>query len=386
MKNLKVNRIKILRDQYKARHAENKKKKYIVTAKAYFIGGGFALALVACILAIVLIKPQSVQTQGAVSTPGATQSAAAAQPSGSQSPQQSTAPSPSPAPSQSQPPAPPPDLKQGDENEAVKELQERLMELDYLDIDEPTKHFGPATEFALELFQRQHKLQIDGICGGETRTTLFSDKAKPYTMLEGAKGNDIEAFQKRLKELGYMKKITAYYGKETVAAVKAFQKTNKLKVDGKAGEKTLNLIYSSKAKGPVTIVATVGRNVDKFIAFAKKQLGRRYILGTEGPKTFDCSGLVYYALTHNGIKTGRLNAAGYSGESKWRKISSMNNLKKGDLLFFKTNGKRVGHTGIYIGNGEMIDASSSNGKVVRRSCFTSFWKSHFVVARRPWKW
>jgi len=62
----------------------------------------------------------------------------------------------------------------------------------------------------------------------------------------------------------------------------------------------------------------------------------------------------------------------------------MDNLQIGDILFFSTNGKKVGHTGIYIGNGEMIDASSSNGKVVRRSCTTTFWQNHFVVARRPW--
>lgn len=59
------------------------------------------------------------------------------------------------------------------------------------------------------------------------------------------------------------------------------------------------------------------------------------------------------------------------------------NLQKGDILFFSTNGKKVGHPGIYIGNGEMIDASSSNGKVVKRSCVSSFWKANFVVARRP---
>ena len=62
----------------------------------------------------------------------------------------------------------------------------------------------------------------------------------------------------------------------------------------------------------------------------------------------------------------------------------MSDLQIGDLLFFSTNGKAVGHTGIYIGGGEMIDASSSNGKVVQRSCFTSFWEANFVVARRPW--
>jgi cell wall-associated NlpC family hydrolase len=408
MKKFKINRVKNIREEYKARHAAAKesggkkaakgiqgvvrlgKLKLRFTSRTLFIGGGAMLVLIAAILLLVLIKPQTVTAQGAAasSTPSVSQSAPAVQPGSSPGATESVAPTESPteSPVPSEKPPEAPVLKDGDENEDVKILQQRLMDLNYLDIDEPTARFGPQTKYALELFQRQHKLQIDGICGGETRTILFSDQAKPYTMLEGAFGTDIGAFQKRLKELGYMKKITNYYGSETIAAVKAFQKTNKLTVDGKAGQHTLDLIYSSKAKGPVTIKATVGRNVDKFIAFVKKQLGHHYILGTEGPKTFDCSGLVYYTLTHNGVKTGRLNAAGYSGESRWKKISSMSKLKKGDILFFQTNGKRVGHTGIYIGGGEMIDASSANGRVVRRSCTTSFWRSHFVVARRPWKW
>lgn len=78
-----------------------------------------------------------------------------------------------------------------------------------------------------------------------------------------------------------------------------------------------------------------------------------------------------------------MQTPGYSQVDDWEKISSMDDLQVGDVLF-STNGKAVGHTGIHIGNGEMIDASSSNGKVVQRSCFTSFWEANFVVARRPW--
>ena len=65
-------------------------------------------------------------------------------------------------------------------------------------------------------------------------------------------------------------------------------------------------------------------------------------------------------------------------------ISSMSDLKRGDLLFFTDDdaGGVVTHTGIYIGGNTMIDASSSNGKVVKRSCTTSYWTRNFVCARR----
>jgi cell wall-associated NlpC family hydrolase len=71
--------------------------------------------------------------------------------------------------------------------------------------------------------------------------------------------------------------------------------------------------------------------------------------------------------------------------SDWKKISSMGDLEKGDLIFFWNSAKtKVGHVGIYIGGGRMIDASSGNGKVVKRSCTTSYWKKMFVCGRRPW--
>lgn len=274
-------------------------------------------------------------------------------------------------------------LKQGEDSDRVRDLQTRLMELRYLDLDEPTAHFGPATNYAVQLFQRQHELQIDGIAGAQTQEMIFGEAAKPYTLSEGARGSDVDGFQRRLKQLGYLKTVDGQYGKDTVKAVQEFQKRNGLKVDGKAGEQTFDMIYSSNAKGPVPTAYGTGGSVDKLIAAAKAALGKRYVLGSEGPNSYDCSGLVYHCLVKAGVKTGRLNAAGFSQVDKWKKIS-YSAIKRGDLLFFSTNGKRVGHTGIYLGGGEMIDASSSNGKVVRRSINTAFWKRNFVNARRPW--
>jgi len=84
------------------------------------------------------------------------------------------------------------------------------------------------------------------------------------------------------------------------------------------------------------------------------------------------------------VYTRRLNAAGLSKTSSWKKITDLSDVQRGDLLFFKSDDSNsIGHVGIYIGGGEMIDASSANGKVVRRSAKTSYWRRNFVVARRP---
>jgi peptidoglycan hydrolase-like protein with peptidoglycan-binding domain len=64
-------------------------------------------------------------------------------------------------------PSPTPDvlLKSGVESEKVYELQQRLGELGYLKIEEYTEKYGPATERAVRLFQRQNGLEEDGIAG-----------------------------------------------------------------------------------------------------------------------------------------------------------------------------------------------------------------------------
>ncbi len=283
-------------------------------------------------------------------------------------------------------PTPDPTLKPGDENERVQALQERLMELNYLALDESTLLYGPATKYGVELFQRQHGLQQDGIAGPEMLALVFSNDAQPYSLLEGTSGADVTSMQQQLADLGYMSKVTGYYGSETAEAVKAFQERNNLTVDGKTGEQTLDLIYSPEAVPSETKVKSERRraNIREMIKVAEKQLGKKYILGTSGTSTFDCSGLVYYCLKQAGSSRGRYNAAGYSKVDDWKAITSMDDLQIGDLLFFSTNGKKVGHTGIYVGNGMMIDASSSHGEVIKRSCTSSFWTRNFVIARRPW--
>ena len=301
-------------------------------------------------------------------------------------------------------PSPTPEVRieKGAEGEDVMALQKRLMELNYLAIDEPTSYFGKATKAAVMLFQRQHELQQDGICGADTIALIYSEDAKPYVMYEGAEGDDIQSFQEQLVELGYLEsnQVTGYYGTDTVEAVTKFQQRNHLGKDGKAGEKTLEAINSPDARVSYTreqeIIAEKKKQaalarassaegrIDKLINAAKKQLGDPYILGKSGPDTFDCSGLVVYCLRSANVYTRRLNAAGLSKTTSWTKVSSLDNVKRGDLLFFKSDDSSgIGHVGIYIGGGEMIDASSANGKVVRRGAKTSYWRRNFVVARRP---
>ena len=319
-------------------------------------------------------------------------------------------------------------LKKHDASSDVTELQKRLIELGYLEIDEPTDYYGSSTEYAVTLFQRQHGLETDGIAGAQTLALLYSKDAQKYTLKEGAEGRDVKMLQEQLVDLGYLdsSEVDSVYGEVTQAAVKAFQKRNKLTADGKAGEKTLAVLYSDDAKMSEEMTAKVKaeeeaaakkakeeeekadkkakeesakerkarkeaeakaareKKIDKFIKAAQSKIGCEYVLGDKGPNTFDCSGFVWYCLKQAGVSTTRLNAAGYSKKSGWKEIKKLSECQRGDILFFKSdNSKSVSHTGIYLGNGVMIDASSGNGKVVKRS-LSAYWKRNFVNARRPW--
>ena len=451
--------------------------------------------------------------------------------------------------------------QKGSDGDAVATIQERLMELGYMDSDEPTTHFGPLTEEAVQAFQRHNELETDGILAEETYTLLFSDTAKAYVMQLGDKGEDVESVQTRLYELGYLtkksdvdgsfgdgtsaavlefqksnklsadgkvgnktlntlfsdgpvskfysigdssdeikaiqerlKKLgyfsgkcdgqftkataaavrdfqgdnglsvdgnvgpatkslllsanatdkvvklgdsgadvikvqnyliklkymksganTGYYGEVTETAVKSFQKRNGLSQDGKVGTSTMKLLSSSKAKKAATAkpkatatpkpakatptpkpgktasptktatptVSPKLTGADKLIATAEKYLGIKYVSGGKKPSTgFDCSGFVYYCLNEAGIKQSYMTSIQWRSCSKYQKITSLSQIKKGDILVFSGSTMAKGHVGIAMSSSKMIDASSSNGKIRTTSVTSSYWKTHFLMAYR----
>lgn len=311
------------------------------------------------------------------------------------------------APGTEVPSVTPEPLMKGDRGERVLKLQETLMDLGYLSLEEPTDYFGSGTEYALELFQRQHGLEQDGVAGTQTQAILFGDDPQPYVIMEGAEGRDVKMLQEQLCDLGYLDEddVDRIYGPTTISAVMAFQDRNDLRDDGKAGEKTLAKLFSDSARATREVEKAMEEEeerrkkeaeedaeenrkeerISKFIKVAKSKIGCEYILGDRGPDTFDCSGFLHYCLRQAGISVKRLNAAGYSDKSSWKEIKDIDDLEKGDLIFFRSDeSSRVSHCGIYIGSGTMIDASSANGEVVKRS-LSSYWKRNFVNARRPWE-
>ncbi len=435
-------------------------------------------------------------------------------------------------------------IKSGVKNSTVTVIQKRLMELDYLEIDEPTDEFGEPLQFAIELFQRKNKLPITGEVDAKTYELLLSDGAKTYTVSLGAEGTDVQQLQERLYELGYIDKASGYFGTDTDTAVKEFQKRNGLYDDGNVGKQTREILYSANAVpmsfylgdenseilqykqrlyelgyltakpsgkydndtvlavkrfqenngliadgfiGPVTkdllmsadatenaldigdsgddvtkvqtylkklgylkgvtgyfgsdthnaVLNFQSRNglgkdgkvgsqtiakllspnakewtggsgsgsngnnsggssnsgggnnsggdnggsyvspsVERLISVAKSKLGSRYVYGAKGPNTFDCSGFVYWVLKNSGVRQGYMTSGGWAGNGRYRRISSMSSIKRGDIITYN------GHVGIALGGNQMIDASSSQGRVRITNITSSYWTRNFVCAFR----
>jgi len=324
-------------------------------------------------------------------------------------------------------------LKQDDNYPSVMNLQLRLMELGYLDSDEPTTQYGRATAAAVSLYQRTLNYEMNGVADSALQEHLFSSDAEPYEMKLGDTGSDVESMQSRLSELGYYEdKESGFFGVATETAVKAFQKKNAVSVDGVFHNEDRELLFSPDAKPAIDPTPTpsptpkptkkpatktpkpssssggsssdsskttpkptnppskedndsynASYSADGIVSVAKAKLGKPYVWSEEGPNSFDCSGLVYYCLRTCGVKVSRYNAKSFSQNSSWENIKDRGDLRKGDLVFFKSDSSSsVNHTGIYIGSNKFIHASSSAGEVITSNITTSYWTRNFVNGRR----
>ncbi|CAM5675597.1 NlpC/P60 domain-containing protein OS=Streptomyces tendae OX=1932 GN=GUR47_11790 PE=3 SV=1 [Streptomyces tendae] len=99
-------------------------------------------------------------------------------------------------------------------------------------------------------------------------------------------------------------------------------------------------------------------------AAAQGKIGTPYVYGAAGPSSFDCSGLTSWAYAQAGVGIPRTSQAQANYGTR---ISSMNDLQVGDLVFFFSD---LHHVGLYAGNGQVLHAPRTGTNVRYESMST----------------
>ncbi len=118
----------------------------------------------------------------------------------------------------------------------------------------------------------------------------------------------------------------------------------------------------------------------QLVSTADRFIGIPYKWGGESAKSgFDCSGLTMAVYKLNGLKLPRNSRSQFKAGRPVKKEE----LQKGDLVFFATNGgKRITHVGIYTGNNSFIHAPQTGKRIKNASLDNSYFKQRYRGGRR----
>ncbi len=104
------------------------------------------------------------------------------------------------------------------------------------------------------------------------------------------------------------------------------------------------------------------------------RIGIPYVYGSQGPNTYDCSGLVWSVFKEAGVDLERTSAA--TMWNKFEPAADEDKYKFGTLVFFN----KLGHIGVVIDSETFYQASSSKGVTISR--FAGYWEKRIVGFRR----
>ncbi|MFA9559625.1 NlpC/P60 family protein [Evansella sp. AB-rgal1] len=127
----------------------------------------------------------------------------------------------------------------------------------------------------------------------------------------------------------------------------------------------------------------VARNI---LNEAQNYIGAGYKFGAtlnEAPHLFDCSSYTQFVFGQHGIQLPRTSRQ----QAELGTPVAVEDLRPGDLVFFTNtdlySDGRVGHLGIYMGNGDMIHASSSRGVHIASNFLNiGYWQENYLFAKR----
>lgn len=219
-------------------------------------------------------------------------------------------------------------MKEGDDTDQVRELQHRLMQLEWFE-GKIVSTYGPGTRNAVEGFQTKRGLTATGEVDQATWDVLLSMtrqpthdemhnilKPGPALMAQGAKGDEVKDLQARLKQLDwYLIKIDGVYGPKTVEAVKGFQGKREIPVTGEVDQRTKDRLFGMTRKPTTDELNNVAKDTSKattmrlddrcltgrVVCISKKQRKLAWVIDGQVQSTMDVRFGSELTPTRNGV-------------------------------------------------------------------------------------
>lgn len=204
---------------------------------------------------------------------------------------------------------------------------------------------------------------------------------------KGSRGDGVKSVQTSLG-------LTAdgIFGGNTESAVKSLQSKNGLTADGVVGPATRSVLSTAKPaektpnKAPKQEVKQETKETNKesstsnqtdVISVAKDLVGKPYLPAGTTPAGFDSSGFINYAFAEVGVPLERTHASMWASNG-----THVNTPSVGDVVFFEGTYKNgVSHSGIYLGDNQMIHAGTSRTGVEITSMGYDYWQDRYIGAK-----
>ena len=256
----------------------------------------------------------------------------------------------------------------GDAGSEIVAIQKKLIAAGYKARE--TGEYDANTKWAVRLYQKDQGLPVDGILGDTTYKKLMG-KPMPSSTKTVSKVKEISK-----KDAELMAKIQAKKEGNSKAVTTSVKQQKKPTTQGKPATVQVKHKVTNHTAKPLRTVPVSG-NVKEILTYANTFTGVPYKFGGTTPAGFDCSGYIRHVFQKVGVQLPRQADEQYTVGKKVEK----QNLQPGDLVFFETYEPGVSHSGIYIGDGQFISATSSSGVAVA-DIDDSYWGPRYVGAKR----
>jgi cell wall-associated NlpC family hydrolase len=253
-----------------------------------------------------------------------------------------------------------------------------------------------AVRLATELYKNGRGLAIEGILSAdsladlETKVNYLQSSGEAQARVFERLAVDRDVLDKQIQQLDRDRE-RALVARNQIESLRAGiesklaeqqDEVDALRAEIEAAERRAAAAAARQAAAPPTTIFTgsirarpapaPNARAQAAVDAALAQVGKPYQWGGSGPDSFDCSGLTMWSWAHAGVSLPHNSGAQYSATVR---VDS-GDWAPGDLLFF---GSPIHHVGMYIGNGQMVEAPYSGARVRVNSAS----RSDYVGAGRP---